>query len=117
MTLLQKQQIFSGLVARFLSFINSQGYEVTLGEAWRPPEMAEIYAKEGKGTADSVHCLRLAIDVNLFKDTEYLTNDTDYKPFGDYWKSLSTSDYECCWGGDFTIMDGNHFSIMEGGVR
>lgn len=113
-----KQKIFSQLIASLIHWIKSQGYEVTLGEAWRSPETAELYAKEKKGIKHSIHCLRLAVDLLLFKDGKYLTDSKDYEFAGVYWEELSTEEYECAWGGRFnSLPDGNHFSIAHGGVR
>lgn len=117
LTLLQKQQLFPQLMCKLIEFAYSKGYETTLGEFWRPPEMAKLYAAQGKGIANSLHSVRLAIDLNLFKDGKYLTEAIDYKPLGEFWKSLSGVGYECCYGGDFKSGDANHFSIEHNGVR
>jgi hypothetical protein len=115
MTLLQKQQLFSRLVPLLILEAIRQGYEVTLGEAWRSPEEAKRLAKLGKGIVNSLHTSRLAIDLNLFKDGKYLTKTPDYKALGEYWESLSMDNYKCHWGGYFG--DGNHFSIGYGGRK
>ena len=91
-------------------FIDQQGYKFTYGEAMRSPEQAELYAKEGKGIADSLHCKRLAIDINLFKDNVYLDKTEDYEFAGKYWDSLSPVNR---WGGVFKRADGNHFERNE----
>lgn len=116
MILIQKQKIFTQLVAKLLQECASRGYEVTFGETWRPPETAKFYSESGEGVANSLHCFRLAVDLNLFKDGIYLRKTPNYLEMGDYWKSLSTVDYTCCWGGDWG-KDGNHFSLEHNGVR
>ena len=120
MTELEKQCNFSRCAAQLILFAYDQGYKITLGEAYRSPETAEIYAKAGKGIKNSLHRRRLAIDLNLFKDGQYLSRSEDYKPLGDYWKSLSCLNYTCVWGGDFIddktglpAPDGNHFSFLH----
>ena len=116
MTLREKQSVFSVLVAKLMLEADRRGYEITLGEAWRPPEMAELYAKQGKGIKNSLHTQRLAIDLNLFKDGVYLGRSEAYRPLGEWWEAQSLKDrYDCCWGGRFG--DGNHFSISHGGRR
>lgn len=112
MNLSKKQKLFTHLVAKLIEFVYSQGYELTFGEAWRPPETAAIYAKQGKGIKNSLHTKRLAIDLNLFKGDVYLTKSEDYKPLGEFWEGL---DPLCRWGGRFK--DGNHFSIEHEGVK
>lgn len=115
MTLLQKQQLFPVLLAKLFDYIYSQGYCCTLGEAHRPPETAKIYAERGLGIANSLHTIRLAIDINLFIGKKYLTKTEDYKFAGEFWESLSTQDYECIWGGSFG--DADHFSIAYQGIK
>jgi hypothetical protein len=108
MSLLSKQITFSQNVALLLQKIYASGYKCTLGEAYRPTEMAEIYAKEGKGIVDSQHTKKLAIDLNLFSpNNTYLDKAEDYKLFGDYWLTLST---ENRWGGNFKMLYGKPFS-------
>jgi hypothetical protein len=93
-------------------FIQEKGYKFTYGEAMRSPEQAEIYAKQGKGIADSLHCKRLAIDINLFNEkNEYLEDTESYKQFGVFWEHLSPTNR---WGGTFKSRpDGNHFERNE----
>lgn len=106
----QRQDEFSGLVARLIQKAHSLGYQVTLGEAYRPPETAEIYARQGRGIRRSLHCDRLAVDLNLFKDGRYLTASADYEELGEWWESVGGN-----WGGRFG--DGNHFSLGMGDGR
>ena len=112
MTLSEKQKLFTRLVAKLIEFAYEQGYGLTFGEAWRPPEMAAIYAKQGKGIKNSLHTKRLAVDFNLFIDGEYCTKSEDYMMLGAYWESLHPL---CQWGGRFN--DGNHFSMEHEGVK
>ncbi len=102
------QQIFAVNVAHLILHINECGYSCTFGEAWRPPEVAAIYAQQGKGIKNSLHCIRLAVDLNLFKDGVYLPTTEAYKFAGEYWESLNSLNR---WGGRFN--DGNHFEMRE----
>lgn len=115
MTLREKQAAFSVLVAKLIIEATRRGYTVTLGEAWRPPETAALYAKQGKGIAHSLHTDRLAIDLNLFRDGVYFGRSDSYQPLGEWWEAQSTADLPCAWGGRFTKPDGNHFSIRHDG--
>jgi hypothetical protein len=111
-TLGEKQRRFTKLVAQLITWAYANGYELTLGDAFRSAEQAKANAASGAGIANSLHCERLAIDLNLFKFGQYLSDSAAYKPLGDYWKTLGD---DCAWGGDFKRPDGNHFSIRHGG--
>lgn len=117
MSLNEKQFLFSELVARFIWELRDVGFEVTLGEAYRPQEMADIYAKTGAGIINSLHTLRLAIDLNLFKNGKFLTSKEDYEMAGELWESYSTQDTICTWGGRFLRPDADHFSLAYGGTK
>jgi hypothetical protein len=119
MDLLHKQFIFSPLVARLILFAYQKGYSVTLDWAYRPPEIAAQYAEEGLGIASSLHCDRLAMDLNLFQNDEFLTDSAQYIELGEFWKDLSDprTGITCTWGGDFQKPDGRHFSIEHDGTK
>ncbi len=111
MKLSQRQAIFAQNVALLLQHIASKGFLVTFGEAFRTQEQANIYAQAGKGIADSLHCKRLAVDLNLINDEGiYLPDSKDYKQFGLYWESLNDLNR---WGGRFKRIDGNHFQMND----
>ena len=59
---------------------------------------------------NSLHYIRLAIDLNLFEAGKYLRSSKDHAVLGLYWESLGGS-----WGGRFG--DGNHYSLEHKGVR
>lgn len=115
MTLGQKQRVYSFLIAKLIMHIYESGYEVTLGEFWRSPEEAERLANADKGIKNSLHTVKLAGDINLFKNGKYLTKTVDHQPFGEWWERQSTSEYTCTWGGRFG--DGNHYSISHQGKK
>lgn len=115
MNLIQKQKVFSVLSAKLILKAVELGYEVTFGEAWRPPETAKDYARQGKGISNSNHCQRLAIDLNLFKDGQYLSRTEAYTELGEIWEGWTSPEYKCAWGGRFR--DGNHFSLEHNGVK
>lgn len=110
----QKQSRFVRLVGLLIEYAYANGYELTFAEAYRTPEQAELNSKSGRGIGNSLHTQRLAVDLNLFKDDEYLTKTEDYLELGEYWESLGK---DCAWGGRFKRQDGNHFSIEHNGVR
>jgi hypothetical protein len=111
MKLLEEQFIFTKNVAKLIQYIYSSGYKCTLGEVFRTKEQAQIYAREGLGIIDSLHCSRLAIDLNLFSPKDvYLTQNSDYLPFGRYWENLHPHNY---WGGFYPRKDSGHFEMKE----
>ena len=113
MTLGQKQRLFASLTPRLFDFILDNGYEFTYGDAYRDPRVHGEYGeKKSYSSDDSNHKLRLAIDLNLFKDGKYLTETEDHRPIGEYWKSLHPL---CEWGGDKDRNDGNHYSFNHNG--
>lgn len=101
MTLRQKQSRFAYLVSLLIQFAYTNGYEITLGDAYRDPRC-------NYGSEVSFHKKRLAIDLNLFRSGRYLRSTESHRPLGEYWESL---DHECTWGGRFD--DGNHYSFGE----
>lgn len=105
MQLLNLQQTFTILIAKLIVWAYANGYKITLGEGYDDDNQGHM-----KG---SLHYVRLAQDLNLFQDGQYLTDSESYLPLGEYWESLSDIGYQCKWGGRFG--DGNHFSIGYGG--
>lgn len=114
-TLSKKQILFTKNVGKLILWSYENGYELTFGDAYRDPRLAALNAAEGRGITNSLHSMRLAVDFNLFIAGNYVVQSELYKPLGDYWKTL---DPENRWGGDFRPKpDGNHFSMMHGGIK
>jgi len=88
------------MIALLIQFAYQQGYEITFGDAW---------ANSGH-KQDSNHYIRLAIDLNLFKNGSYLTSTKSHELLGLFWESIGG-----CWGGRFK--DGNHYSLEHGGHK
>lgn len=114
MTLSEHQRKFAQLVGKLIDWAYANGYELTFGEAWRSDEEAKIQADKGAGIVNSLHRLRCAVDLNVFKDGAFQTDIEAYRPLGEYWKTL---DPDCAWGGDFSRPDSDHFSLAWQGVR
>lgn len=107
----QKQREFLPMVARLIEFAYANGYELTVGDGYRDPRLhGALGVKIGYGAANSCHKIRLAIDLNLFRDGKYLTATKDYRVLGEFWESIGGA-----WGGRFS--DGNHFSIEHEGRK
>lgn len=114
MRLGEAQQTFSRNVALLILYAYQNGYGITLGEAWRPKETAELYARQGRGSRTSLHLDRLAVDLNLFRDGVWLQRTEDHAGLGAYWKALHPLNR---WGGEFSKPDGNHYSMEWGGRK
>lgn len=113
MSLRSKQSEFAKLVPRLIDKAYELGYEVTLGDAYRDPRVHGTFGNRGGyGRARSVHKLRLAIDLNLFKDGEFLRTTEDHRPLGEWWEAQHP---DARWGGRFN--DGNHYSFEHGGAQ
>jgi len=106
-----KQQKLTRMLAKLTVWANEQGYELTLGDAYRDPRLhGGVGVKLGYGAASSCHKLRLAQDYNLFKDGVFLQSTEDHRPLGEYWESIGGT-----WGGRFK--DGNHYSLEHEGRK
>ena len=123
MKLSEAQRLFARRLPRLIDYINDNGYECTLGDAYRDPRShGEMGQKIAYGRRHSAHKQRLAIDLNLFLDGEYLSTTEAHRPFGEYWISLDPENHE--WGGDWNQdgnvddndNDGNHYSLRHGEI-
>jgi hypothetical protein len=106
------QSKFAFNLARFLLWLESQGYEVGLGESWRTDRQAQWNAENGKGIVNSLHRDRMAQDIVIRKNGVEVGLD-DYKRCGDAWVAIDSMN---AWGGNFqTLRDYQHFSQSFGG--
>lgn len=119
MSLSEMQRKFPLLVADLIRQAYADGYELSLGEAFRTEEQQRLYIKSGRSrTMNSLHRDRLAVDFNLFKDGVYLTDGALYRPLGERWEAMGGS-----WGGRFGVepadysrktgWDANHFEYKR----
>ncbi len=93
---------FMFCLSKLIQYAYGLGYTLSGGDLW---------AHDGH-KENSLHYRRLAIDLNLFKDGEWLKKTEDHKELGTYWESL---DPKCRWGGRF--QDGNHYELVPGGYK
>ncbi len=106
-TLRQRQSRFAREVALLIQKATELGYEVTLGDAYRDPRAhGQFGEKKGYAATFSVHKVRLAVDLNLFRDGRFLTSSEAHRPLGEWWESRG-ADHR--WGGRWN--DGNHYSF------
>jgi hypothetical protein len=139
-TLGQKQERFAHALALWIIRVAELGYSVRMGECLRSDEQAEINAmgsagreilcraieaswpalaakirnNAGSGIRNSLHELKLAADINLFKGGVFISDgkSPDWVRCGELWESMGP---DHCWGGRFG--DGNHLSIAHDGKK
>jgi len=99
------------MVPRLIDKAHELGFDVTLGDGYRDPRLhGAMGVKLGYGHPKSAHKIRLAIDLNLFRNGEFLEQTSDHQPLGEWWESQGGS-----WGGRFN--DGNHYALEHNGVK
>jgi hypothetical protein len=114
MALGKAQREFSYHVSQLIQHIYAMGFQVTLGDAFRDSKSHGAMGEKGPyGRSRSAHKQRLAIDLNLFLDGNYVPHTASHKQFGIWWKALHENNR---WGGDFRREDGNHYSREYNGI-
>ena len=115
MTLRQLQSEFAALIPSLINKAIDLGNEVTLGDAFRDPRTyGPIGTKLGYGHPSSAHKSRLAIDLNLFKNGQFLDSTEAHRELGEWWEKQHPL---ARWGGRFKTPDGNHYSLEYGGMK
>jgi hypothetical protein len=103
MTLRQKQSKFAEMFAMLILFARWEGYEITIGEVHRHKDATHGHKK-------SLHKLKLAGDLHLYKNGKYQRSTKAHKKLGAVWESMGGS-----WGGHWG--DGNHYSLAHGRMK
>lgn len=113
MQLGKKQELFMRLFPRLIDKAHELGFEVRGGDLFRAPLVFGEYDEyKGYGARKSCHKLKLAIDLNLFKNGRFITTTKGHKELGEWWEAQ----HELCrWGGRFKRGDGNHYSLTHWG--
>jgi hypothetical protein len=111
------QSLFMRCLGELIRYAYSRGYELTAGEAFvQSPRRSRSgqWVEDGVHMECSLHYTRLAMDLNLFIDGNYITNGEHiaWVDLGNYWEAL---DPLCSWGGRFR--DANHFSVTFRGRK
>jgi hypothetical protein len=117
MSLSAKQRRFTKCLGLLTKQIERLGYEWTEGDGYRDPRVHGEWGVKGSyAAAFSVHKLRLAQDINLWVDGEYITDGDHiaYQQLGEFWEGL---DPDARWGGNFKSNDANHFSFEHEGYK
>lgn len=97
MTLREKQSKFALMLGKLIIHAYEAGFEITMGD---------VYAISGH-KQNSNHYIRLAADLNLFKDGKYLTDGSGHDILHDFWDSLG--------GAPRILKDMNHYSLEHEG--
>jgi hypothetical protein len=128
MTLGEKRQIFTRLLAMFILSLRDDGYECTLNEVLRTKEQQELNVKNGVSkTMNSSHLTGCAADINLFKDGILIDGTKPehaehLRHAGEMWETMCHSNGLLSdWGGRFGVSlseyttkigwDANHMGI------
>lgn len=114
MTLNQKQAEFTYTMGCFIVWAFENKHQLIGAEWFRPPELAELYAQQGRGIKNSVHRYKLAVDLFLLKNGTVTWNTEDYRVLGEKWESMHPL---ARWGGRFKNRDAVHFSFEHNGVK
>lgn len=111
MTLGQKQEHFSEMLAGFILWLYDNGYKVRIGEVWRPDEMQKLYLEQGKSTiSHSRHQDKMAADLYITFNGKLLDSKQELQFAGDKWESL---DIRNKWGGNYNnFTDCPHFEYL-----
>lgn len=109
----EQQRKFTYAIATLIRFAYDElGVELTLGDAYRDPRVhGERGEKKGYGSASSNHKNRLALDLNLFVNEEYIKSSAHI-----VWKKLHIV-WEQLGGAPAITNDANHFSFEWEGHR
>jgi len=113
MNLGKRQRIFTQRLAQLVLWAYDQGYEFSQGDGYRDPRAFGVVGESGPyGSKFSQHKVRLAHDLNLFIDGEYISdgNHPAWAKIGAKWESI-TKDINGRWGGRYN--DANHLECTE----
>ena len=102
MRLGEKQELFALLIAEHIIWLYKKGYKCRLGD----------FMAHDRHKKNSNHYIKLAGDINLFKDDDFLMETEEHRESGEKWE---TRHELCSWGGRY--QDGNHYSLEHQGRR
>lgn len=103
--LIEKQFEFARKISVLRLVAFEIGYQITDGDAYRDPRVTY-------GSSNSCHRLRLAQDLNIFKDGEFLTGvdaEKAHSKLHDIWDMMG--------GAKRILGDLNHYSLEYNGQR
>ena len=108
-----QQELFMRQLPRLIDKAHELGFEIRGGDWFRDARVhGKVGEKKSSSNAYSCHKLKLAIDLNLFKDGQYITTTEGHRVLGEWWEEQHDLN---CWGGRFK--DGNHYSMTYEGMK
>jgi hypothetical protein len=122
MGLRNTQSLHAYYISMLIQWAFTHGHELTFGDAYRDPLLAKLNSGlygliekasgavtwlARRGSSKSLHCDRLATDLNLFQNGRYLSSTEDHRALGRKWESLHKLNR---WGGRYG--DGNHYETL-----
>ena len=114
MSLGKRQELFMRLLPRLIDKAHQLGFQLRGGDLFRDPRVhGYMGEKKSYSHKNSCHKLKLAIDLNLFKDGHFLQTTEAHQELGEWWEQQHDL---CRWGGRFSNPDGNHYSITYNGA-
>lgn len=106
---------FSLAIAKLILFAMSQGYEIALAEGMDRKTRRDPTSDHMIG---SLHEIGLAQDLDLYKDGVYLTDGASHDVLGAWWLDYGKAcGLPLAWGGHFTSVDSNHYSLAWQGRK
>ena len=113
MRLGEKQELFARLLPGLLDEAHRLGFAIRMGDLFRSPEVFGAVGEPGPyGHPRSAHKLKLAIDLNLFYNGQFIRSTRGHIELGEWWERQHPL---CRWGGRFN--DGNHYSLEHNGRK
>lgn len=104
MTLGERQELFSRMIAHLILKMYDMGYQVRVGDFWAKPRNPLEHK------ANSEHYEKCAGDINLMQNGK-LCGEADHRQFAAYWESL----HKYCRSG-IRWADSNHYEIADAPV-
>ena len=132
MSINEKQVEFMRTLTAFLSWCFQNDYFVIGGELYRSKEQAIINSYKDAdwrkrlfsmlgmvpnnptGILNSVHRMKMAIDLFRYLNGTVSWDVDDYREMGEKWESMHPL---ARWGGNFRNRDAVHFSFEHGGIK
>lgn len=117
MRLGELQEAFTLAYAHLIIHAYDIGYRIRQGDTFRDPRVFGHMGEKNEGSygrKNSLHKLKLAADLNLFRDGNFLDATEDHLPLGKWWE-VEYAEFNASWGGRFN--DGNHYSFGYRGFR
>jgi hypothetical protein len=109
MNLGEAQELFMEQLPYLLNSAFDMGYKIRGGDLFRDPRVhGAMGEKVGYGAANSNHKLKLAIDLNLFHNRQFIGDTEGHRLLGEWWEAQHPHNR---WGGRFD--DGNHYEMLQ----